>query len=95
MQPKQLTVMCQAVVSCALWICGLQMLHPPAPAQTGKEAESRQDSKNNEEGKESSGRRGSLAVDISGPGRRENVEDEEAQGIRCNFLADSHSGRSR
>ncbi len=39
MQPKQLTVMCQVVVSCALWLCGLQVLHPPAPAQSGKEAE--------------------------------------------------------
>jgi cytoskeletal protein RodZ len=39
MQQKQLTVLCQAVVSCTLGILGLQMLHSVAPAQTGKEAE--------------------------------------------------------
>src|SRR3954447_16991375 len=39
MQQKQLTVLCQAVVSCTLWVFGLQMLHSVAPAQTGKEAE--------------------------------------------------------
>ena len=39
MQQKKVTVLCQVVASCTLWVCGLQMLHSVTQAQTGKEAE--------------------------------------------------------
>jgi hypothetical protein len=37
MQQKQLTVLCQAVVSCTLGILGLQMLHSVAPAAQSRQ----------------------------------------------------------
>ena len=39
MQQKKVTVLCQVVASCTLWVCGLQMVHSVAQAQTGKEDE--------------------------------------------------------
>lgn len=37
MQRKRMIVLCQAVVACALWICGLPMLQSMATAQTTPE----------------------------------------------------------
>ena len=53
MQPKKLTVWLQAVVSCTLWVCGLQMLHSVAPAQTGKDAEADKTPKTTKKAKKS------------------------------------------
>jgi hypothetical protein len=47
MQRKKVTILCQGVAACALWICGLPMLRsqPPAPADTSQETQTEKRSK--------------------------------------------------
>jgi len=45
MQWKRVTVLCQGVAVCALWVCGLQMLQSAARAQTSQDTQAEKTSK--------------------------------------------------
>jgi hypothetical protein len=45
MRRKRMTVLCQGVAACAVWLCGLSMLQSAAPGQTSQENQAEESTK--------------------------------------------------